>query len=140
MNEKVYLLQDNIFLIIRGVVVCTVWYILRIITIERGIIENRTLGTPNDGRIFLIGTDVEETAVVDFHVSSMIQHLTVGMDLGSVGAGEAIIENNNAAAATSSEAIVFPLAGPSEFIEDQAFGTSVLDGEPFGALVVFMAH
>jgi len=123
----------------RPVVVFTFWDINRVITVKGEVIEDGALWASTDGGVFAFLADVEEAAVIGFHVSGVIKGLAIGVDLSGVGATEAISEDLNTGAASLSVSLMFPLAGTSELIEDQASGAAPLDGNTASALIVLVA-
>lgn len=123
-----------------SIVVLTFWDIDRVIAVEGEVIEHGTLGAPTDGGVSTLLADIEETAVIGLHVSGMVKSLTIGVDLGGVGATETVGKNLNTSTAACPETLELPLAGAGEFVEDKAGWTASLHGYPSCALIVLVAH
>lgn len=122
-----------------GVVVLTSGYVLWGIAVEREVVEDGSLGAAGNAWVFSLHADVEASAVIGLDVTGVVQDVTIGVDLGGVGAGETVIEDLDSDAASGSDTGVFPLAGAGELIEDEAGGASPEDGKTVGALVVLVA-
>lgn len=69
----------------------------------------------------------------------MIQSLTVGVNLSSVGAAESIIQHLNANTTSSSKSFVFPLTRAGELIKDKTSRAAPLHGNSTDALIVVVA-
>jgi len=121
------------------VVVFAFWDIDRVITVKGEVIKDGTLWASTDGWVFAFLADVEESAVIGLHVSGVVKGLTVSVDLSGVGAAEAIGKNLNTGTASLSVALVFPLAGAGELVENKAGRAAPLDGNTTSALVVLVA-
>jgi len=121
------------------VVIFTFWDIKWVITVEGKVIKYGTLWAATDGGVFAFLADVEETAIVGFHVSGVVEGLTVSVDLGGIGATEAIGKDLNTGSTSLSVSLVFPLAGACELIEDKTGGAASLDVDTTSALVVLVA-
>lgn len=68
-------------------------YVLGSVAEESDVIEDLAHGAAHLLRVLAVNAHVEEPAVVGLQVTGVVQLLAVGVDLGVVGAGEAIGEN-----------------------------------------------
>jgi len=122
-----------------SIVVFAARHIFGSIADEGDIVEDGTLWASNFTWVSAFVADVEESAVVFLQVTGVVELLSVGVDLGGVGAGESGIENINADAAAGTETRVFPLAGAGELIEDETGGAGAEDSETASAFIVLLA-
>lgn len=102
------------------VVVFTSRHVLGSITVEGEIVKDGAFGASRDGWVLALHAEVEAAAVIGLDVPGVIEDVAIGVDLGGVGASEAIVKDLNSLSASSSDASVFPLAGASEFVEDES--------------------
>lgn len=69
------------------------WHVLGGITEEGDIVEDQTPLAAHLTGVPAIDAHVEVPAVTGLDVAGVVKHLAVGVDLGDVGAGEAVSEN-----------------------------------------------
>ena len=60
---------------------------------ESDVVEDGAELAANLTGVLAVNADVEEPAVTGLDVAGVVKHLAVGVDLGGVGAGEAVFEN-----------------------------------------------
>lgn len=122
-----------------GVVVLTSGHILGGIAVEGEVVEDGAFGASGNAGVFALHADVEAAAIVGLDVTGVVEDVSISVDLGRVGAGEAIIQNLDSEAASAPDAGVLPLAGTGELVEHETGGAGPQDGEAVGALVVLVA-
>lgn len=120
------------------VVVLTSGNILRGVAVECEVVEDGSLWAAGHAWVLALHADVEATAVIGLDVTGVVEDVSVGVHLGHVRAGEAIVEDLNTDSTSSSDAGVLPLAGSCELVEDQTSGAGPQYWETVGALVVLV--
>lgn len=102
-------------------------------------VEDGSLGAADLPGLITSLAHVEEAAVAWVGITGMVELLSVGVDLGLVGACETVGKDHISVNAAGTESSVGPLANSGEFVEDQSGVALVEYGHATGTFVVLTA-
>lgn len=69
------------------------WHVRGVVAEESDVVEDLAHGAAHLTGVLTVNTHVEEPAVAALQVAGVVKHLAVGVDLGDIGASEAVVED-----------------------------------------------